>query len=118
MRYRRLGSTGLDVSVVGLGTWQLGGEWGRGYEQSDVDAIVDRARELGVNLVDTAECYGDHRAEELIGSAIAADRERWIVATKFGHRFHPERMEGQWSPGSVRTDHWSPAEVRSQLEAS
>jgi aryl-alcohol dehydrogenase-like predicted oxidoreductase len=118
MRYRRLGTTGLEVSVVGLGTWQFSGEWGRRYEQPEVDAIVARARELGVNFVDTAECYGDHAAEELIGAAIAADRERWIVATKFGHRFHPERMQGRWSPGSVRTDQWSVEDVRRQLEAS
>jgi myo-inositol catabolism protein IolS len=118
MRYRRLGKTGLEVSVVGLGTWQFSGEWGRRYEQDEVDAIVERARELGLNLIDTAECYGDHSAEELIGSAIAADRERWIVATKFGHRFHPERMQGRWSPGSVRTDHWSVGDVLGQLEAS
>jgi aryl-alcohol dehydrogenase-like predicted oxidoreductase len=92
MRYRRLGSTGLEVSVIGLGTWQFSGEWGKHFTQAEVDALVGRAGELSVNLIDTAECYGDHLAESLVGPAIAADRDRWAVATKFGHRFHAERM--------------------------
>ena len=50
--------------MVGVGTW-LGGEWGRRFTQPEVDRLLGRARELGVNLVDTAECYGDHLAEAL-----------------------------------------------------
>src|SRR5690348_8636196 len=53
MRYRILGSTGLRVSVIGIGTWQFGGEWGRQYSQTDVDAILDQAAESGINLIDT-----------------------------------------------------------------
>ena len=60
MKYRRLGSTELPVSVVGIGTWQFGGEWGRDYDVAEVRDILDRARELGINLLDTVECYGDH----------------------------------------------------------
>ncbi len=67
MKYRRLGSTGIKVSVVGVGTWQYGGEWGRDYMQSEVDEILDTAQELGINLIDTAECYGDHISEGFIG---------------------------------------------------
>jgi myo-inositol catabolism protein IolS len=119
MRYRRLGSTELNVSVVGLGTWQFSGEWGKPFTQPEVDALVGRARELGVNLIDTAECYGDHLAESLIGHAIAPDRERWIVATKFGHRFHADRMQQPgWDPVALRSDHWSPDDVVRQLEDS
>jgi aryl-alcohol dehydrogenase-like predicted oxidoreductase len=119
MEYRRLGRTGLTVSAMGLGTWQFGGEWGRRFSPADVDQILGRARDLGINLVDTAECYGDHLAESLIGSAIASQRGDWIVATKFGHRFHQDRMTGgPWTPGTVRSDHWSPAEVVEQLEDS
>lgn len=109
MQYRRLGKTDLRVSVVGLGTWQFGGEWGKTFEQGEVDAIVARAAELGINLVDTAECYGDHLSEELIGRAIKGQRDKWIVATKFGHRFK-KRFE--------RDDIYEPARVREQLEAS
>ena len=110
MRYRILGSTGLRVSVIGLGTWQFGGEWGRTFGQADADAILDKAAELGVNLIDTAECYGDHLSERLIGDYLSRhDRSRWIVATKFGHRYN--RFLD-------RTEDFSEADVRKQLEAS
>jgi myo-inositol catabolism protein IolS len=75
MKYRRLGRTGLRVSVVGVGTWQLSGEWGRDFSQDEVDRLLGRAGVLGVNLIDTAECYGDHQAEALIGAAIHQQRD-------------------------------------------
>jgi len=110
MKTRILGRTGLKVSVIGLGTWQLGGEWGKAYTQDEADAIFDAAAAQGINLVDTAECYGDHRSEALLGDYLARrDRGRWIIATKFGHRFHAFMK---------RTDVFDPAGVREQLEAS
>jgi len=109
MKYRRLGRTGLRVSVVGIGTWQLGGEWGKDFTQDEVDRMFDRCRDLGINLIDTAECYGDHLSERLIGNAIQRDRERWVVATKFGHKFH-----GYMN----RTDERAARHVREQLEGS
>ena len=57
MRYRILGDTGLRVSVIGIGTWQLGGEWARVFSQNEADAIFDQAAASGINLIDTAECY-------------------------------------------------------------
>ena len=96
MKHRNLGQTGLRVSIVGVGTWQFGGEWGRPFQQDEVDAILDKAAELGVNLIDTAECYGDHTSEALIGNYFSRrDRSRWIVATKFGHIFH-KFMDRTW----------------------
>ena len=110
MQFRRLGRTELKTSVIGVGTWQYGGEWGHAYSQGEVDAILDRAAELGINLVDTAECYGDHLSESLIGNYLSRrDRSRWIVATKFGHRYH-NFMDRTW--------HCSPSDVQEQLEAS
>lgn len=110
MKYRKLGKTGLNVSVVGIGTWQFGGEWGLNYTQAEVDAILDRGRELGINLVDTAECYGDHLSESFIGDYLSRrNREDWLVATKFGHQFH-ERF--------TRTDRFDAAAVLQQLDAS
>jgi aryl-alcohol dehydrogenase-like predicted oxidoreductase len=110
MRYRGLGKTGLRVSVIGLGTWQFGGEWGCEFSQGEVDAILDTAAERGINLIDTAECYGDHLSERLIGDYLSRrDRSRWLVATKFGHHFN-RFMD--------RDDDFSVAGVRKQLEAS
>lgn len=109
MKYRRLGNTDLNVSVVGVGTWQFGGEWGRVFEQQEANAILRRAKELGINLIDTAECYGDHVSEKLIGNALKGERDEWIIATKFGHKFHNN---------FDRTTHWSADEVVQQLDDS
>jgi aryl-alcohol dehydrogenase-like predicted oxidoreductase len=110
VQYRDLGRTGLRVSAVGVGTWQFGGEWGQDFGQAEVDAILERARELGCNLIDTAECYGDHLSERRIGDYLRRrGRDGWIVATKFGHKFHGF-MDRSW-------DSTVPA-VRTQLEDS
>jgi aryl-alcohol dehydrogenase-like predicted oxidoreductase len=109
MKYRKLGKTNLKVSVIGLGAWQFGGEWGKTFTPPEVKQLLNRARELGINLVDTAECYGDHLSESLIGQAIEQERGSWIIATKFGHKF---------TRPFERLDLWSPQEVEQQLEAS
>ncbi|HKP97431.1 MAG TPA: aldo/keto reductase [Fibrobacteria bacterium] len=110
MKYREMGSTGRRVSVIGLGTWQFGGEWGKDYTLPEVEAVLDRAAGLGIDLLDTAECYGpDHLSESLIGRALQGKRDRWFIATKFGHEFtgHVQRKQA-----------WSLADVAGQLEAS
>lgn len=110
MRYRELGDTGLKASVIGLGTWQFGGEWGRAFSEAETGAILGKARECGINLIDTAECYGpDHLSESLIGRALPGRRADWILATKFGHRFTAHNQ---------RETAWTPAQVTAQLEAS
>lgn len=110
MRYRILGKTGLRVSVIGVGAWQFGGEWGKDFTQGEADAILDAAADCGINLIDTAECYGDHLSEEFIGDYLSRhDRSHWIVATKFGHHFKSFLN---------RDDDFSVAGVRGQLDAS
>ncbi|MCU6708564.1 aldo/keto reductase [Paenibacillus sp. J5C_2022] len=110
MKYRRLGSTEMKVSVVGIGTWQFGGEWGRTYTQAEADAILDKGQELGINLIDTAECYGDHLSEKFIGDYISRrNREDWVIATKFGHQFHDLFS---------RTDKFDAGSMLEQLDAS
>jgi aryl-alcohol dehydrogenase-like predicted oxidoreductase len=110
LKYRRLGKTDLNVSIIGIGTWQFGGEWGRAFTKEDASSILAASKEQGINLIDTAECYGDHLSEELIGHYLKNDRrEDWIVATKFGHHFH-ENFE--------RSQEWTPAQVQKQLETS
>jgi aryl-alcohol dehydrogenase-like predicted oxidoreductase len=109
--YRTLGSTGLNVSAIGVGAWQFGGEWGHDFTQPEVDAILDAASAAGINLIDTAECYGpDHLSERLIGDYLRRrSREKWIVATKFGHEF---------TGFLKRRDDYSPEDVQRQLDAS
>jgi aryl-alcohol dehydrogenase-like predicted oxidoreductase len=111
MRYRILGKTNLRVSVIGIGTWQFGGEWGVNFSQAQVDAILDTAAECGINLIDTAECYGpDHLSEKLVGDYLSRrDRSKWIVATKFGHHF-----KGFWD----RDDKFSVTDVQKQSDES
>jgi aryl-alcohol dehydrogenase-like predicted oxidoreductase len=110
MKFRRLGATNMKVSVIGLGTWQFGGEWGKSYSQQEVNGILDQAKALGINLLDTAECYGDHLSESLIGGYLReGGREDWVVATKFGHKFHGH-LE--------RTQQWTAADVQEQLDSS
>ena len=104
MVYRTLGSSGLKVSAIGLGTWQLGGEWGTTFTPTEVEQIFDAARQHGITLIDTAECYGDHLSERFVGRAIKKDRTRWVLATKFGHRFTvPFEREQLWGAEEVRT---------------
>ncbi|SYX86090.1 aldo/keto reductase [Paenibacillus alvei] len=110
MQYRKLGKTGMKVSVIGLGTWQFGGEWGHDYTQSEVDRILHKAKDLGINFIDTAECYGDHLSESFIGDYLSRDnREDWVVATKFGHHFHSHLN---------RTNQYGAPEVLKQLDDS
>lgn len=83
MKYVEVGGTRL--SAVGLGTWQFGSsEWGYGseYARAEAGAIVRRALELGVNLVDTAEIYGIGRSERIVGEAIRGRRDSVFLATK------------------------------------
>ena len=56
MKYRRLGKTNLKVSVVGIGTWQYGGEWGKNFDEGEVKKILDRGFDLGFNLRALFEC--------------------------------------------------------------
>lgn len=78
MIYRNLGSSGLKVSPLCLGTMMFGGQ----TDEPTSARIVASAREAGVNFIDTADAYNEGRSEEIVGRAIAADRSRWVLATK------------------------------------
>lgn len=84
MRTRPLGQSGIEATVVGLGTWAIGGWlWGGTDEKNSIDAI--RAGiDAGVTLIDTAPAYGLGLAEELVGKAIAGRRDQLIIASKCG----------------------------------
>jgi aryl-alcohol dehydrogenase-like predicted oxidoreductase len=86
MERRVLGRTGRLVSVVGLGTWQLGADWGD-VDEGDARAVLDASVGAGVTFFDTADVYGDGRSEQIIGGYLADNPGHEItVATKMGRR--------------------------------
>jgi aryl-alcohol dehydrogenase-like predicted oxidoreductase len=96
MQKRTLGRTGASVSVVGLGTWQLGGDWGQVSEREAL-TVLDAAALEGVTFFDTADVYGDGRSEQLIGRFLRehGGREAGVtVATKMGRR--AEQVPGNY----------------------
>ena len=82
MRYRSLGTSGLVVSVAGLG----GNNFGRRLDVGATRAVVDAAMDAGITLIDTADSYGSGRSEEFLGEVLAGRRDQVVLATKFGHR--------------------------------
>jgi aryl-alcohol dehydrogenase-like predicted oxidoreductase len=86
MQHRTLGRTGWKVSAIGLGTWNIGGQWGPVSEDQAVDT-VRAAIDAGINLIDTADAYGEPPglSEELVGRAIAGRRDEVYIATKVGN---------------------------------
>ncbi|WP_148573277.1 aldo/keto reductase [Nocardioides caldifontis] len=94
METRTLGRTGREVSVIGLGCWQLGADWGE-VSEDDALAVLQAAVDSGVTFLDTADVYGDGRSEQLI-SRFLRERgtEGLTVATKMGRRADPFVAEG------------------------
>ncbi len=104
---RALGRTGLQVSALGLGTVKLGRNQGvkypRGFELPDersARALLDLARELGINLLDTAPAYG--RSEERLGELLAGQRGDWLICSKVGEVFEDGRSRFDFSPEHTR----------------
>jgi aryl-alcohol dehydrogenase-like predicted oxidoreductase len=104
VRYRRLGSSGLEVSEIGLGSWLT---YGGGVPREQAEACVARAFDEGINLVDTANVYGRGRAEELLGEVLAGrPRDSYVLATKL------------YFPMSERDHGLSREQVFKQIDAS
>ena len=93
MQYRELGRTGWQVSTVSFGAWAIGGAWGS-VDDKDSLAALDRAVDLGVNFIDTADVYGDGRSERLVSELRRRRSEKIYVATKAGRRLNPHTNEG------------------------
>ena len=86
MQTRKLGTNGLEVSAIGLGCMGLSFAQGPAVEKSVGIELIRKAYELGVTLFDTAEIYGPHTNEELVGEAVAPFRDCVVLATKFGFK--------------------------------
>jgi aryl-alcohol dehydrogenase-like predicted oxidoreductase len=93
MQYRELGRTGWKVSAVSFGAWAIGGAWGSVDDKESL-AALDRAIDLGVNFIDTADVYGDGRSERLVSELRRRRSETIYVATKAGRRLDPHTNEG------------------------
>jgi len=125
MKYRNIGQSGIEASVVAFGAWAIGGwQWG-GVDKAAAIRGIHAAIDAGMNFVDTAPVYGFGRSETIVGEAIGDRRDRVVLATKVGlvwdtdrgdHFFHSE------DPGSGKqyTIHryLGPESIRSEIEAS
>lgn len=93
MQYRTLGRTGLKVSEISLGTWQVGGGWGGDFDRKIADRIIQTAIDHGVNFLDTADVYDDQQSERAVAEFVKKDREKLLIATKIGRRLDPHTAE-------------------------
>jgi len=104
MRYRMLGSSTLRVSVVSLGTWVFGGDnWGK-VDDNESIASIQKAIELGINLIDTAPVYGGGHAEEILGKAIKGNRDKVFIATKCGLQKRERTFIHDLRPSEIRKE--------------
>ena len=110
MKRRLLGYEGPSVSAIGLGCMGMSQSYGAGDETESI-ATIHRALELGINLLDTADVYGPHTNEELVGRAIAGRRDQVFLATKFG------LSADKSNPGEVAVN-GRPDYVRQAIDAS
>ena len=136
MKYRILGKTGFKISEVGLGTWQVGGKWGDPFDYTNAKIILNKAIDLGINFIDTADVYGEKvgQSEASIGQVLSSRSEKVYVATKSGRLLNPHVTEGyneeniknfvENSKKRLRMDkidllqlHCPPSEVYNNLEA-
>ena len=104
MKTHTLGD-GLVVSELGLGCMSMSGVYGQADERNEAEsiAVIHRALDLGITLIDTAEAYGPYANEELVGKALKGRREKAVIATKFGFKFENGQIAGvDGSPENVR----------------
>jgi aryl-alcohol dehydrogenase-like predicted oxidoreductase len=113
MELKKLGSKGPEISVIGYGAWEAGGDfWGPNESDEMVIAAIHASLESGMNWIDTAEVYGKGRSEELVGEAVADRRHEVFLFTKVAPRpegtgFRPDQIEKaiRGSLERLRTDH-------------
>jgi aryl-alcohol dehydrogenase-like predicted oxidoreductase len=112
MQKRRLGSTDLNLTTVGLGTWAMGGPWQFGWGPQDDDealGAIRKALELGINWIDTAPAYGLGHSEELIGKVLKQTKKKPIIATKCGLL---------WNEKKEKVPHLKGESIRKECHAS
>ena len=101
MEYRLLGKTGIKVSAISLGTWQVGGKWGDTFSHQNADVILNEAIDSGINFIDTADVYSDGESEKAVGRILRNRSEKIYVATKCGRQLNPHTNEA-YQPAVLR----------------
>ena len=116
---RKIGSSGIRASAVGLGTWAIGGwMWGGTDEAAAIDGIR-ASLDAGVTLIDTAPAYGMGRSEEIVGAAIAGRRESVVLATKCGLVWHTDKGRHFFDQDGTPVHRYlGPESIRHELEQS
>ena len=94
MNYRKLGKSGMEVSEISLGTWQVGGKWGSGFNHQNAEYILNEAIDRGINFIDTADVYENGLSEQAVGKVIRSRKEQVYIATKCGRFIDPHINEG------------------------
>ncbi|MEM7371752.1 MAG: aldo/keto reductase [Bacteroidota bacterium] len=107
MNLRTLGKTGFRITELALGTWQVGGKWGSGFDHANADRILNAAVDAGVNFIDTADVYEAGESEKAVGRLLKNRSERIYVATKCGRQISPHDNQ-----------HYTPQALRSYVEES
>ena len=105
MKKRKLGSSGLEVSALGLGCMGLSFGYGPETDKETAIKLIRRAVELGVTFFDSAEAYGPYRNEELLGEALAPIRDQVVIATKFGFEKGQPALGMNSKPENIRRSH-------------
>src|SRR5271167_119940 len=83
MEYRAFGKTGIQISAVGFGCWEIGGGYGS-IEETEFIKAINRALDIGINSFDTAEAYGFGASEKSLAKALGSRRKEAVITTKFG----------------------------------
>lgn len=94
MIFRQLGKTNWQVSEISLGTWQVGGKWGSGFDDENAETILNEAIDRGINFIDTADVYENRQSEAAVGKVVRSRSEKVYVATKCGRFINPHINEG------------------------
>src|ERR1700748_1633119 len=90
MQYRQLGRSGLKISPICLGTMMVGGP----TDEAASRRIIAKAREAGVNFIDTADAYSNGNSEQVVGRAISNNRQNWVLATKLANQMGEDPNRG------------------------
>lgn len=100
MKYRKLGKTGYEISEISLGTWQLGGGWGKEFSEKEAYETLNLAIDQGINFLDTADVYSDRLSEKAVGRIIRERKEDIVLATKAGRYLNPHVAE-KYTPENI-----------------